>query len=87
MGMELSTARGEWSGVASPAQHGSISNGVTSHMSEAQTDTIGARPQQQTAAVQFPPGAGKHRGVQAAAEDPQAPVQGRHRRPVPAQAS
>ncbi|MFH8367473.1 hypothetical protein [Streptomyces sp. NPDC018031] len=55
-------------------------------MSEAQTDNTGARPQQ-TAAAQFPPGAGKHRGVQAAAEDAQAPGHGRHRRPAPTQAS
>ncbi|WP_431044706.1 hypothetical protein ACQUSR_24160 [Streptomyces sp. P1-3] len=50
-------------------------------MSEAQADATTATRSQQTAAP-VPAGAGRHRGHQAASEDAQAPVLGRHRRPA-----
>ncbi|WKX70072.1 hypothetical protein [Streptomyces sp. XD-27] len=49
-------------------------------MSEAQADTTATRSQQ--TAAPMPAGAGRHRGLQAASEDTQAPVLGRHRRPA-----
>ncbi|MFI0819562.1 hypothetical protein ACH4TX_25795 [Streptomyces sp. NPDC021098] len=49
-------------------------------MSEARTDMTQARPQE-AAEADAAAGAGKHRGQQAASEEPQAPVHGRHRRP------
>ncbi|WP_184502900.1 hypothetical protein [Streptomyces botrytidirepellens] len=51
-------------------------------MSEARTDMTQARPQEAAAAeADAASGQGKHRGQQAASEEPQAPAHGRHRRP------
>ncbi|MGW2324280.1 hypothetical protein ACWC5C_00780 [Streptomyces sp. NPDC001700] len=47
-------------------------------MSEARTDTTQARSQE---AAEAASAQGKHRGQQAASEEPQAPAHGRHRRP------
>ncbi|MFD7504759.1 hypothetical protein [Streptomyces sp. NPDC059850] len=49
-------------------------------MSEARTDTTQARSQE-AAEADAASAQGKHRGQQAASEEPQAPAHGRHRRP------
>ncbi|MFI0779007.1 hypothetical protein [Streptomyces sp. NPDC021212] len=49
-------------------------------MSEARTDMPQARPQE-AAEADATASQGKHRGQQAASEEPQAPAHGRHRRP------
>ncbi|MGR3936970.1 MULTISPECIES: hypothetical protein [unclassified Streptomyces] len=49
-------------------------------MSEARTDMTQARSQE-AAEADAASGQGKHRGQQAASEEPQAPAHGRHRRP------
>lgn len=54
--------------------------GVTSHMSEARTNTTEAHPQG-AESVQAAAGAGKHRGRAATEEAQTASQHGRHRRP------